>query len=89
MNHCILYNQSQQSGTMPSMQLLLQRRLNQRLSNMHEQHPTQAIARSIIFNKVPDLLLDDHTHVGAMPLVWPKETAFAVALGRYNGVLQA
>ena len=70
------------------MYLGSQRRLMRQLPNMYGLHPAPAIGQSIIFNKVPGLLICNYAHAGATPSPWPADTAFAVPLGRHNGVLQ-
>ena len=88
MNHDISHGRSQQSGTTPPMHLPLQLRSKQRLPNMHgRQHPAPAIGLSIIFNKVPGLLLGYHTCAGAAPPLCPTEVAFVVAVGHCGDVL--
>ena len=89
MNHDIRLGRLRKSGTAPPMHLPLQHQLKRQLPNMHGQHPAAAIGPLTIFSKVVGLLLDDHAHTGTTPPPWPTETAFVVAVGHHDVVVQA
>ena len=56
---------------------------------MHGQHPEPMKGPCIGFGKVPGLLLGNDDFFGAVPLPWPTEPYFAVAVGHCNGIVQA